>query len=216
MRRTVIWLTLFSIAMGYLETSVVVYLRAIYYPNGFDFPLVNMNTLIAATELGREAATIIMLVGIGIVAGKNSTQRFAWFHYCFAIWDIFYYIFLKLLLNWPGSFFTWDILFLIPLPWVGPVICPVIISLTMILLALLLIYFNEKNPSVKINSKEWLLFIGGSLVIIFSFILDCYRCIHAYKGEVLDAIAQYIPLHFDWWIFWTGEAMIIGAIALMY
>ena len=77
MKRTLFWLTLFSIAMGYLETSVVVYLRAIYYPTVFDFPLVNMNMLIAVTELGRELATIIMLAGIGIVAGKNSTQRFA-------------------------------------------------------------------------------------------------------------------------------------------
>ena len=216
MRRTVIWLTLFSIAMGYLETSVVVYLRAICYPNGFNFPLVNMNTLIASTELGREAATIIMLAGIGIIAGKNSTQRFAWFLYCFAVWDIFYYVFLKLLLNWPESFFTWDILFLIPLPWVGPVIAPVIISLTMVALTVILVYFNEKNPSLKINSKEWMLFISGSLVVIVSFILDCYRCIHAYKGDALGAVAQYVPAHFDWWIFWLGEGMILSAIALFY
>lgn len=216
MKRTLFWLTLFSIAMGYLETAVVVYLRAIYYPNGFDFPLVNMNMLIAVTELGREAATIIMLAGIGIVAGKNSTQRFAWFLYCFAIWDIFYYVFLKLLLNWPESLFTWDILFLIPLPWVGPVIAPCIISLTMIGVALTLILFNEKNNSLKLNFTEWGFLISGSLIVILSFLSDCYRCIHTYKGEILGAIAQYIPLHFDWWIFWIGEALILAAIVLFY
>lgn len=216
MKRTLLWLTLFSIAMGYLETSVVVYLRAIYYPSGFDFPLVNMNMLIAVTELGREAATIIMLAGIGIVAGKNSTQRFAWFIYCFAIWDIFYYVFLKLLLNWPESLFTWDILFLIPLPWVGPVIAPVIISLSMIVLAITLIYFNEKNNTLRLNSKEWLLLISGSLIVIISFILDCYRCIHIHKGEVLEAVAQYVPLHFDWWIFWIGELLILTSITLFF
>ncbi|HEY4798398.1 MAG TPA: hypothetical protein VII99_04895, partial [Bacteroidia bacterium] len=155
MKRTFIWISLFSIAMGFLESAVVVYLRAIYYPRGFDFPLTNMNSLIAFTELGREAATIIMLAGIGIITGKNPTQRFAWFLYCFAIWDIFYYIFLKVLLNWPDSLFTWDILFLIPFPWVGPVICPCIISISMIALALLLIYFNEKNHLLKVNSREW-------------------------------------------------------------
>ncbi len=202
--------------MGYLETAVVVYLRAIYYPNGFDFPLVEMNPLLVVTELGREAATIIMLAGIGIIAGKNSTQRFAWFIYCFAIWDIFYYMFLKLLLNWPESFFTWDILFLIPLPWVGPVIAPVIISLTMILLALVLLYFNEKNTSLKINSKEWILFITGSLVIILSFIVDCYKYIHSYNGEVMEAVLHYIPQHFEWWIFWIGELLILAAIVLFY
>jgi len=216
MKRLFIWLTLFSIAMGYLESAVVVYLRAIYYPNCFNFPLVNMNPAIAITELGREAATIIMLAGIGVVAGKNSTQRFAWFLYCFAIWDIFYYVFLKVLLNWPESLFTWDILFLIPLPWVGPVICPCIISISMILLALMLIYFNNKNPALKINPREWILFISGSLVVILSFILDCYKCINLYKGEVLDALSQYIPRHFDWPIFCIGEILILTAIFLFF
>ena len=208
--------------MGYLETAVVVYLRAIYYPNGFDFPLVNMDATIALTELGREAATIIMLAGIGVLSGKNPTQRFAFFLYSFAIWDIFYYVFLKLLLNWPESLLTWDILFLIPLPWVGPVICPCIISISMLLLAVLLVYFNEKNPSLKINSKEWLFFITGSIVVILSFIIDCYEYIMSYHpanpspiGEgqgVGPAISHYIPLHFDWWIFWLGEMFILTAI----
>lgn len=202
--------------MGYLETAVVVYLREIYYPDGFNFPLVNMNTAISITELGREAATILMLAGIGIIAGKNPTQRFAWFLYSFAIWDIFYYVFLKVLLNWPESLFTWDILFLIPMPWVGPVICPVIISLSMILLATFLIYYNEKNPSLKINRKEWALFISGSIVLIYSFIVDCYQHIGSFNGNALDAIANYTPQHFDWWIFWTGESLILIAIFMFY
>ena len=226
LKRLFLWITLFSIAMGFLETAVVVYLRAIYYPGGFDFPLVNMNNTIALTELGREAATIIMLAGIGILTGKNPTQRFAFFLYSFAIWDIFYYVFLKVLLDWPASFFTWDILFLIPLPWVGPVICPCIISLSMILLAIVLIYFNEKNPSFKINSREWLLFITGSVVVILSFIIDCYEYIMSYHsanpspiGEgqgVGPAIAHYSPHHFDWWIFWPGQALILAAISLFF
>jgi hypothetical protein len=200
--------------MGYLESAVVVYLRAIYYPNGFNFPLVNMNPIIAITELGREAATIIMLAGIGILAGKNPTQRFAMFLYSFAVWDIFYYVFLKVLLNWPESLFTWDILFLIPLPWVGPVVCPCIISFSMILLSVILIYFNGKDPALRINSKEWTLFISGSVIVIFSFILDCYKCIHLYKGEILDAISQYVPRHFDWRIFCIGEILILTTIFL--
>ncbi|MBI4930732.1 MAG: hypothetical protein HY841_08220 [Bacteroidetes bacterium] len=202
--------------MGYLETSVVVYLRAIYYPNGFNFPMANMSSAIAITELGREAATIIMLAGIGIVAGKNSTQRFAWFLYCFAIWDIFYYVFLKLLLNWPESLFTWDILFLIPLPWVSPVICPCIVSLSMIFLAISLIYFNNKSSSIRINSKEWVLFICGSFVVIVSFIIDCFTFMKSYEGPMLKAVSLYVPVRFDWWIFWLGEIFILTAIAQFY
>ena len=205
--------------MGYLETAVVVYLRALYYPNGFELPLVNLDIPIAITELGREAATIIMLAGIGILTGKNPTQRFAFFLYSFAIWDIFYYVFLKMLLDWPESLLTWDILFLIPLPWFGPVLCPCLISLSMILLAFLIIYFNEKNSSLKVNSKEWLLLITGSVIVILSFTIDCYKFIQIQisAGETaLVATSKYIPQHFDWWIFWLGQALILTAISIFF
>lgn len=212
-QRQYFWVSLFSIAMGFLETAVVVYLRALYYPDGFDFPLVDIDLPIAITELGREAATIIMLVGIGVIAGQTSTQRFAWFLYSFAIWDIFYYVFLKVILDWPASLFTWDILFLIPLPWVGPVICPVIISASMILLSVLLIHFNRLNSTLKLNPKEWMLFISGSVIVILSFIIEPYRYIKEYSPEKFP---DYIPVHFDWWIFWLGEALILSGIILFY
>ncbi len=202
--------------MGYLETAVVIYLRAIYYPHGFSFPLVRLDDHIAITEIGREAATIIMLAGIGIVAGKNGTQRFAWFLYCFAIWDIVYYVFLKALLNWPESFFAWDILFLIPVIWASPVICPCIIAPTMILLALLLISYNEKSVSLKLNSKEWILFICGSFIVILSFIADCFSFIRAYEGTSIEAVSKFIPSCFNWLIFWAGEMIILTAIILFY
>src|SRR4051812_6467788 len=131
--KTLLCLTLFSIAMGYLETAVVVYLRSMYFPAGFDHPVLSIPQNIAVTELWREIATLVMLIGAGIMAGKNGSQRFGFFIYCFAVWDIFYYVFLKVLLDWPESLFAWDVLFLLPVPWVGPVIAPVIVSLTMIL-----------------------------------------------------------------------------------
>jgi hypothetical protein len=96
---TFIWLTFFSIAMGYLETSVVVYLRELYYPQGFDFPLAPISPSLAVTEFWREVATIVMLWGVGVLAGRSKTEKFALFLYSFAIWDIFYYIFLKILLT---------------------------------------------------------------------------------------------------------------------
>jgi hypothetical protein len=118
--KTFLWLTLFSIAMGYMESAIVVYLRKIYYPDGFQFPLTPIEVHIRLTEILREAATLIMLITIGIVAGKTKLQRFSFFIFCFGIWDIFYYVFLKMLLGWPATIFDWDILFLIPVPWVGP------------------------------------------------------------------------------------------------
>ena len=121
--------------MGFLEAAVVVYLREILYPGGFSFPLSPVPASLALTEIFREVATLVMLVSIGILAGRKFSTGFAWFIYSFAIWDIFYYIFLKAVLGWPESLMTWDVLFLIPTTWTGPVLTPVLVSLTMILFA---------------------------------------------------------------------------------
>ena len=91
---------LFAVAMGLFECAVVVYLRELSFPNGFDFPLKPIGHNLAAVELWREVATIFMLVAVGWMAGHNKNTRFAWFIYAFAIWDIFYYVFLKVF--WTG------------------------------------------------------------------------------------------------------------------
>lgn len=222
LRKTIVWLTLFSIAMGFMETAVVVYLRKIYYPEGFDFPLKPIEMSLAATEFYREIATIVMLIGIGILAGKNTIQKFAFFIYSFAIWDIFYYVFLKLILNWPASLFTWDILFLIPVPWVGPVIAPCITSITMIWLAAIAVYYNHKFGMYHFKRWEWVQLIAGSLIMIFSFVLDYIQYHYNMpKGDsiqfnvessTLQAFRNYVPQHFAWNVFWIGELMIVWCI----
>jgi hypothetical protein len=217
--KALFWVSFFAIAMGYLESSVVVYLRAIFYPEGFAFPLTMMDNQIAITEIFREAATLIMLLGIGIIAGRNSSEKFAWFLYSFAVWDIFYYVFLKLLLNWPESFMTWDILFLIPVTWVGPVIAPVITSLTMIAFALIILFVNQKNKTVRIAVPEWLLLVVGSVILIIAFTWDYSRFMLQHysfsqiwtvpKKSLYELATQYIPVSFNWWIFVLGEVVIL-------
>lgn len=218
-------LSIFSIAMGFMETAVVVYLRKIYYPAGFDFPLIPISSDIALIEFYREASTIIMLLGIGIIAGRTISQRFAFFIYCFAIWDIFYYVFLKISIDWPQSFFTWDILFLIPVPWVGPVLAPIIISLTMIIFTLCILYMQEKGHAVRINVKEWILLCLGSIIIIFSFMLDYLKYVgsgnsaqHIWslssEEPLFKEISNYIPTHYNWWLFSLGEGVIVGAVLI--
>src|SRR5580700_5945650 len=112
--RTVILLTVFSIAMGFMESAVVIYLRALYYPHGFDFPLLPVTPQISYVEFFREAATIVMLLIIGKLAGRNPAEKFSFFLFCFAVWDITYYVFLYVVLKWPPSLYTWDVLFFIP------------------------------------------------------------------------------------------------------
>jgi hypothetical protein len=225
--KTIIWLTAFSIAMGYMETSVVVYLRQLYYPDGFKFPLTPISPNVAMTEFWREAATIIMLIGVGVMAGKNAVQRFAFFIYSFAIWDIFYYVFLKLLLNWPESLFTWDILFLIPVPWVGPVIAPCIIALTMIVLTMMIVYYQEKGKQIYISFIEWLLIVFGSLTTMVSFMWDYIMYLSVNTNDknlwtlssdknMFEEVTTYIPQHFNWSLFWTGEGIIIAGILMIY
>lgn len=225
--KTMIWLTVFSIAMGFLETSVVVYLRELYYPDGFKFPLVPVTRDIATTEFFRELATIIMLIGIGVMVGKNAIQRFVFFLYSFAIWDIFYYVFLKILLNWPESLFTWDILFLIPVPWVGPVIAPCIISLSMIVFTFVVVYFQEKGKHVHITFMEWLLFIFGSITTVLSFMWDYIIYVSSYGADkgiwtlssnknMFDEVKNYVPQNFNWWLFWIGQGIICLVIWMIY
>lgn len=215
------WLVIFSIAMAYLESAVVVYLREIYYPEGFSFPLTPINIDIFMTEMWREIATIIMLAGIGILTGNSSSQRFAFFLLTFAIWDIFYYVFLYALLGWPSSLLTWDILFLVPIPWVGPVITPIIVSLTMIILATSLIHFKK-----NLNLNQWLLSILGSLMVIISWVLDYWIFISnqfsngawilSSEQELFGSSEQYIPGSFNWYIFLIGILLLLTATASHY
>jgi hypothetical protein len=211
--------------MGYMETAVVVYLREMYYPGGFGFPLKPIGYSIAITEIIREAATIIMLAGAGVMTGRTLTEKFGNFVYSFAIWDIFYYVFLKLLLQWPDSLLSWDLLFLIPVPWVGPVLCPVINSISMIMLALVIAYFTDINKQARLNMKEWSLLIAGSVIVIISYTLDysSYILSKFTVSELLDELnrdvilsyaSEYIPKHFDWWIYIVGELLILTGIGL--
>jgi hypothetical protein len=225
LRRTLIWSSVFSVAMGYLEAAVVIYLRKIYYPDGFAFPLVPIPADVGLVEVLREAATILMLAAVGIISGRTTAQRFALFVYCFAVWDIFYYVFLRIFDSWPASLLTWDILFLIPMPWVGPVLAPVIVSLTMIALTLVVIFAAEKDQHVRISLTSWLLLWAGALVIIYSFIKDYIRHLTENGGSVLNTggdfsqfnnLFNYVPVHFSWGIFLAGELLLIAAIATIF
>jgi len=217
--------TLFSIAMGFLEAAVVVYLRLLYYPNGFDFPMepvIAMEANVIVIEFFRELATIIMLLYVGISSGKNNQEQFAFFLFCFAIWDIFYYVFLYLTLSWPSSLFTWDLLFLIPVPWIGPVITPVIISLIMILLSFILVKSSRSSNPLILNRKEWTLLISGSVVVILSWTIDYLDFVYQkhdtfsiwnISNEDMNVLSlQYIPIDFYWRTFIVGVFIIAAAI----
>ncbi|MFC1693917.1 hypothetical protein ACFL1R_10470 [Candidatus Latescibacterota bacterium] len=163
---------LFAAAMAYIEAVVVVYLRELYYPEGFSFPLRLVPVKIIIIELFREIATLVMLATVAVFAGRKFWERFGYFIILFGIWDIFYYIWLKITLDWPSSLFEPDILFLIPLPWIGPVIAPLLIAALMITVGISITYLFHKGNDFRPTYVSWSLAITGIIIILYSFMRD--------------------------------------------
>lgn len=203
--RRLFWVTIFGITMGYFEASVVVYLRAIFYSEGFTFPLTTGRLDILLVELGREAMSVGMLIAVGVLAGRSFFERFGLFCFAFGVWDILYYVFLKLILGWPESLFTWDILFLIPVPWVGPVWAPVLCSLCFIVTCILIVRGEDRKRPICPTLREWAISILGGLIVILSF------C-----EESLDIMRGGVPQSFAWHLFLLGIALGVFAFARAY
>ncbi len=141
-------------------------------------------------EIGREAATIVMLALIAVIAGNTNLKKVGYFFLSFGIWDIFYYIWLYVFIQWPKSLLEWDVLFLIPLPWWGPVIAPVLISILLIVIGYLLIV----ETKFKITRFDWLIFFLSVIVILFTFMEDSINIILTGKGN----LAEVRPTKFGW------------------
>lgn len=195
--RKIASVSVFSVAFGFVEAAVVVYLRSLYYPDGFAFPLKWMSSAHVGVELARELSTILMLVSIGALAGKSRWSKFAFFCIAFAVWDIFYYVWLKILLNWPASLFDWDILFLIPIPWIGPVIAPVLVSVLLVLAGLVILHEERDGRVFSPPAGSWLLASAGVLVILISFVLDTPATLH---GK--------LPQPYPYWLLTIGLALL--------
>ena len=196
---------IFSIAFAYIESAVVVYLRVIFHPDGFTFPLSNVDTILQhkvllLTEIGREAATIVLILTGAWLFGRNIRQRFAYFLTIFAVWDIFYYVWLKVLLDWPASIMDWDILFLIPVTWASPVLAPVLSSITFLVFAMMIFYRDYCGRPIITGIIDWIGFIAAAVVVVVSF---CIPGPHIAKPDFQS--------HFYWSVFAAG---LLGAIAL--
>ncbi len=129
--KQIIALGTFAIAMAFVEAAVVVYLRELYYPNGFfvqtvaDLQVIPWKIL--QVEILREVATIVMLASIAFLAFELVKEKLWAFIFAFSLWDIFYYLFLYIFLKWPSSFATTDVYFLIPWPLIGPIWFPLLL-----------------------------------------------------------------------------------------
>jgi hypothetical protein len=214
-KRPVLALLLFGTAFGYLEAAVVSYLRYLhepivhrFYPNrpaGELFPLLTREQSATAgprerkvriTELWREAATIVMLGAVALAISTNPGQWFAAFIIAFGAWDITFYVFFKILLDWPASLLTWDVLFIIPVVWVGPVFAPVLVSAAMIAAGVWHLRREATGIPVRLGIWNWAGIVAGAGVIIVSFTLD-----------YANLAAGGIPQHFNWLVFAVGLSL---------
>ena len=189
----------FAVAMAYLESAVVVYLqRALGMETGVLFPLRDPAGVgdLAAIEVGREAATLAMLAAVGWLAGRSPLERLAWTAVAFGTWDILYYAWLWVFVGWPPSLATWDLLFLIPVPWAGPVWSPVAVSVALIGFGLAAAARLRAGRPVRAGPAQLAAGIGGGVIVVAAF---CWNAPLLTEGGV--------PTDFPWPIFAAGMAL---------
>ncbi len=187
---------LFAVAMAWVESALVVDLRTLvdrlepYQPN--PLPLLPK---LGEVELIREAATLMMLFIVGWLAGQTWPKRWGYASLAFGAWDIFYYVFLKVIVDWPRSLWDWDVLFLLPLPWWGPVLAPMSIAALMIVFGTLTTQFENIRPS----RRAWFFNLSGCALALIVFMADALR---AADGGI-EAVRQVLPRKagFNWPVF---------------
>ncbi len=203
MNRRLAWLATYAVAMAYVESAVVVYLRGVYYPDGFQFPLAPMPLRAIVVEIGREVATIVMLLGVARLASVDAWEWFLLFSVAFSVWDIFYYVWLWVFIAWPPSLFTWDVLFLVPVPWIAPVLAPLVISGALIAGGLWLLRVKSQGVALRFSRRIWGLSFAGGLIVLLSFTLDFEAAMQARQ-----------PPPFRWALFAAGVGVGVSALWL--
>lgn len=201
--RLAIAVGVYAVAMAYLESAVVVYLRlAVGVPTPTVFPVdfSRATASLALIELGRELATMVMIGGVGWIAGRSPLERLAWAAVIFGIWDIGYYAWLWVFSGWPTGLGTWDLLFLLPVPWAGPVWAPVAVSLGLIGFGLAIAGRLRAGRTLQMSRARFAVLLLGGVVVVVSFTLNA--------GVV---ISGGIPTSFAWPVFAAGMAVGIAA-----
>jgi len=207
------WVVAFAAAMAWVESAVVVYLRTLIdriepyqfnplpgAPGGADF---------AQIEMVREAATLLMLLAAGYLAGDTRRRRWAYAILAFGVWDVLYYVFLRVMIGWPASLLAWDILFLLPLPWWGPVIAPVAIAALMIVGGSLVVWFDSAGRPLLPGRAAWLACAGGMLLALYAFMADALA---AAPGGV-PAVRMVLPEVFNWPVYLLGLLLMAVPVA---
>ncbi len=182
----------YATAMGMLEAICVVYLRHLVLPDRTG-PIDAAAMARFPIEPCREACTILMLVAVGWLAGTSLATRFGFFIAAFGIWDVWYYVGLYVWAGWPTSLLEWDCLFLLPCPWYGPVLAPVLISLSFVVSCICLIVTERAGQGIRPTLPRVGLLAIGWVIWILSFTLP---------AGLLPG--QGHPASYPWWALLLG------------
>jgi hypothetical protein len=203
---------LFAVGMAWVESATVYYLRAMvgrlepYQPD--PLPLVGT---FGQVELVREAATLVMLLTVGMLAGRTWNKRLGYSAIAFGVWDIFYYVFLWIMCGWPNSLFDWDVLFLLPLPWWGPVIAPVGIALLMIVWGTFTTQFTSHVPATSLTRLTWAFCWAGIALALYVFMADAIHTVHL----GIDVTRQVLPKSFNWTAYIVALSLMAAPVVQM-
>lgn len=200
MTKKILWVGIFAIAMAFIEAAVVVYLRRIYGISDLLIHVPPFDPQIARIELGRELATLVMLLSFGWVAGQNLQSRLGFALIAFGVWDIFYYLWLKVFIGWPKTLLDPDLLFLFPLPWWGPIIAPLLISLLMIIGGTLAGIRNDQGYVIRFRITEKIALLAGILAMLYAFMQDAISIL----PTDANLLSQLKPSQFNWLVFLVG------------
>lgn len=206
--KRILWVGVFAIAMAFLEAAVVVYLRRVYGITDLMLSVPPFDPRIGAIEFGRELSTLVMLLSVGIVAGQNLQSRLGVAIFAFGLWDVFYYIWLRVFIGWPSSLLDPDLLFLIPLPWWGPVLSPVLIALLMVVVGVLLSLSEEIQIILCFTRINLAILLVGMLVVLYTFMADALTLLPADA----QTLSQVKLSRFNWPVYIIGY--VIGLVGI--
>ena len=194
-----LWVSAYAIAMALLEAVVVAYIRGLLHVTAEHVSLVSYGTM----EIWREAATIVMLVAVGWMAGRDRLERWAYGLFAFGLWDIWYYVWLRVLLGWPRTLLDWDVLFLIPLRWWGPVLSPVLVAALICATAVLAVLRTERGQQPGVTPARVAVVASGGLLALYVFISDSLHAL--LRGQPDWATIR--PGPFKWPLFLVALAL---------
>jgi len=118
----------------------------------------------------------------------------------FGVWDLVYYAGLKALLDWPESWGTWDVLFLIPGIWTGPVWSAAVVAACFVVCGWRMMALAEGGFRPR---TRWFHWFGASVSLVL--LLGAFLANHGL------ALGGGVPVDFPW--AWWGVGALLGLAA---